>query len=76
MRIGTLPEGVSQAQVWGVSALGGVGFTVSLFIAGLAYDTRELQEQAKVGIFAGTLVSGLLGASLLVLHARRRGRPG
>ena len=76
LRIGTLPEGVSQAQVWGVSALGGVGFTVSLFIAGLAYDTRELQEQAKVGIFAGTLVSGLLGASLLVLHARRRGRPG
>jgi NhaA family Na+:H+ antiporter len=74
--VGTLPEGVARTQVWGVAALGGVGFTVSLFIAGLAYDSTELQEQAKVGIFAGTLVSGLLGAGMLWLHARRRRRAG
>ena len=74
--VGTLPEGVARTQVWGVAALGGVGFTVSLFIAGLAYDSVELQEQAKVGIFAGTLVSGLLGAGALWLHARRRRRAG
>lgn len=61
-------------QVWGVAALGGIGFTVSLFIAQLAFEAPALQEQAKVGIFACSLISGLFGAALLVAMARRRGR--
>ena len=75
-RVGALPDGVSRSQVWGVSALGGIGFTVSLFIAGLAYEMPELQQQAKVGIFAGTIVSGVLGAGLLWRHAGGRGGSG
>jgi Na+:H+ antiporter, NhaA family len=51
--------------VWGVAAVGGIGFTVSLFIAGLAFDDPVLQDQAKVGILAGSIVSGALGAALL-----------
>ena len=73
--VGSLPDGVSRAQVWGVAALGGIGFTVSLFIAGLAFDSTRLQEQAKIGIFAGTLISGAIGAGVLWLHARRGRRP-
>ena len=70
---GTLPEGFQRAQVWGLAALGGIGFTVSLFIANLAYDDAAVVDTAKVGIFAGSLLSGLLGASLLFRRARSDG---
>ena len=71
-RVGALPAGVTPGEVWGAAALAGIGFTVSLFIASLAYDAPELQTQAKVGIFAGSIVSGLLGAGVLVWSAARR----
>jgi Na+:H+ antiporter, NhaA family len=64
--IGALPDGVHRRQVWGIAALGGIGFTVSLFIAQLAYSDPSTIDVAKVGIFAGSLVSGLLGAALLL----------
>ena len=68
---GTLPEGVRRAQVWGLAALGGIGFTVSLFIAQLAYDDPEIVSTAKIGIFAGSLLSAAIGAWLLVRLSRR-----
>ena len=67
--LGSLPEAVSRAQVWGIAALGGIGFTVSLFIAQLAYGDPQVVDTAKVGIFAGSLASGAIGAAIL-LRAR------
>ena len=67
---GTLPEGMPRAQLFGVAAAAGIGFTVSLFIADLAFDDPVLVEQAKVGIFAGSLLAGLLGWAVLS-RARR-----
>ena len=64
--VGVLPSGVTGREVWGAAALAGIGFTVSLFIAGLAFDSPELQNQAKVGIFAASIVGGVLGASILI----------
>ncbi|MBN8868189.1 MAG: Na+/H+ antiporter NhaA [Solirubrobacterales bacterium] len=63
---GTLPEGMRPAQVWGVGALGGIGFTVSLFITDLAFDDTLLTDGAKIGIFLGSIISGALGAALLL----------
>jgi len=71
---GELPDGMRASQAWGVAALGGIGFTVSLFIAQLAFEDPALQEQAKVGIFAGSLISGLFGAALLIALARGQAR--
>ncbi|GAA1435184.1 Na+/H+ antiporter NhaA [Mycobacterium cookii] len=71
--LGRLPQGVSSLHVVAVSAVAGIGFTVSLFIADLAYDDAALTETAKIGIFAGSLVAALLGAALMVLAARRSG---
>jgi Na+:H+ antiporter, NhaA family len=68
---GTLPAGVSRGQVWGLAAIGGIGFTVSLFIAQLAYDDPATIDLAKVGIFAGSILSGLIGALILIALARR-----
>jgi len=65
LRIGTLPDGVGWPSVVGVAALAGVGFTVSIFIAGLAFDGPVLAEQAKIGILIASIVAGLLGTLLL-----------
>jgi len=66
-----LPEGVRWSQLIGVAALAGIGFTVSLFITGLAFQTESGQEAAKVGILAASLLAGLLGALLLARTQRR-----
>ena len=59
------PEDVDRGHVWGIAALGGIGFTVSLFISQLAYEQPEIIEIAKIGIFAGSLVSAAAGVLLL-----------
>jgi NhaA family Na+:H+ antiporter len=68
VRLGTapMPGGASSGKLLGVSTVAGIGFTVALFIAGLAFPAdAELLDQAKVGILAGSLVSGIAGAILL-----------
>jgi NhaA family Na+:H+ antiporter len=64
-RVGTLPQGVSASGVFGVAALGGIGFTVSLFITPLAYGASALADSAKIGILAGSLAGAGLGMALL-----------
>jgi NhaA family Na+:H+ antiporter len=51
--------------VLGLSAIAGIGFTVSLFITELAFTDRLLAEEAKVGIFAASVVAGALGFAIL-----------
>ena len=70
--LGQLPSGVERSHVWGIAALGGIGFTVSIFITGLAFDSVTLLEYAKIGIFAGSLVSAVLGSTILLLATRQR----
>jgi NhaA family Na+:H+ antiporter len=72
---GSLPPDMRRSQVWGVAAVGGIGFTVSLFIAQLAFDDAATADLAKVGIFAGSLTSGLLGTLLILSTRVRRGSP-
>jgi NhaA family Na+:H+ antiporter len=71
VRVGTLPDGVAFRHVVGAGALGGIGFTVSIFIAGLAFEAGPMVDDAKVGILLGSIVSGVLGGVLLVTLARR-----
>jgi NhaA family Na+:H+ antiporter len=66
-----LPEGVGWGQLVGVAALAGIGFTVSLFITSLAFETQAIQDAAKVGILIASLLAGLLGALLLARFRRR-----
>jgi NhaA family Na+:H+ antiporter len=65
LRVGVLPEGVTTRYVWGLAALAGIGFTVSLFIADLAYEDVALRDTAKIGILAGSVSAGLLGSAIL-----------
>ena len=63
--LGRLPAGTGWPHVIGLALIAGIGFTVSLFVAGLAFTDPELIDLAKIGIFTGSLVSGLLGAAVL-----------
>jgi len=58
----TLPRGVTAGHILGGAALSGIGFTVSLLIAGLAFQDAELKDQATVGVLVAAVVSTLLGS--------------
>ena len=64
--IASRPAGTGWLHVWGLSALCGIGFTMSLFIGSMAYGASEtLYDQAKIGVLAGTFVSLVLGYLIL-----------
>ena len=60
-RLAKLPGGVSWRQILGVGLLGGIGFTMSLFIAGLAFGESRLLIDSKLGILLASLVAGVGG---------------
>lgn len=70
--IGTLPSGMDRPYIWGVASLAGIGFTVSLFIADLAFTNGLVTDEAKIGIFLGSIASGLLGTALLLTAGKKR----
>ena len=65
-----LPYGVTWLQFYGVALLGGIGFTMSLFITNLAFTTQTLSTEAKIGILLGSAISGVIGY-LVLLRASR-----
>ncbi|MGP0566059.1 MULTISPECIES: Na+/H+ antiporter NhaA [unclassified Nitrospina] len=74
----SLPGKVTWPQILGVSFLCGIGFTMSLFIGSLAFSLGGLDDRSDVrlGILAGSLVSGLIGAALLNGVLRQKGKTG
>jgi NhaA family Na+:H+ antiporter len=67
VRIGfaALPEGVDWKMLVATGMIAGIGFTVSLFIAGLAFDAADLVDEAKIGILGGSAFIGLAGVLAL-----------
>jgi NhaA family Na+:H+ antiporter len=62
------PGGASWVQIWGLSLLAGIGFTMSLFIGGLAFpDDPLLVDEVKIGVLAGSVLSALAGYAVLRL---------
>jgi len=69
--VGSLPTGVTWRAVSGVAFLGGIGFTVSLFITGLAFDDPHVQDAAKIGVLAASLLAASLGVMILRKESTR-----
>jgi NhaA family Na+:H+ antiporter len=69
-----LPRGVSWSQITAVGLLGGIGFTVSLFVAGLAFTgpLGPLGDSARLGVLTASLLAGVIGAAVLAVGNRRR----
>jgi NhaA family Na+:H+ antiporter len=65
------PVNANWPEIWGVSILCGIGFTMSLFIGGLAFPNQPvLVEEAKIGILTGSAISAVLGFVILRLTTR------
>lgn len=61
----TLPEGSSWKQLWGASILAGIGFTMSIFIANLAFSKKEIIDNSKFAILVASFISCVIGLLLL-----------
>ncbi|WP_448662776.1 Na+/H+ antiporter NhaA [Sphingomonas sp. CJ20] len=71
LRLAQKPAGASWIQVYGVALIAGIGFTMSLFIGGLAFPGRlELVEEVKIGVLAGSILSALAGFAVLRFAGR------
>lgn len=68
IRAGRMPGGLDWPAVAGVAPLKGIGFTIAIFISGLTFEERFLQEQATLAVLAASTAAALLG--LAVLHLR------
>jgi len=68
--LATLPQGVSWRHVCGTACLAGIGFTMALFISGLAFPGTGLESQAKLGILLASLVSAVVGIAILATSRR------
>jgi len=71
LRLARLPDGLSWRQMVGVGAVAGIGFTVSLFITGLAYDDVVLQDAARLAVLATSVVAAAVGSAILAFRPPR-----
>lgn len=73
--LGRLPAGVGWPQLMGAAWLGGIGFTMSLFISQLAFSDPAFAEQAKLGILLASALATAIGLGWLLAVTRRPGAP-
>lgn len=72
LNLAELPEGINFLQIMGVAIIAGVGFTMSIFIANLAFiSDLAYIDSAKIGILIGSLISGIIGAVILKLAGKK-----
>ena len=69
-RLASLPENVNWLHMLGASILGGVGFTMAIFVANLAFEDEAMIATAKLGILAASLLAGVIGFVFLLLQAK------
>ncbi|MDO9356368.1 MAG: Na+/H+ antiporter NhaA [Solirubrobacteraceae bacterium] len=67
-KVGPLPTGVGGSHVFGAAGLAGIGFTVSLFVAELAFSEQELRDEAKIGVLVASVVAAVIGLAVLALR--------
>jgi Na+:H+ antiporter, NhaA family len=65
-KLTSLPDGINFKHLSGAGYLGGIGFTMSIFITLLAFDNKSLIDESKIAVMVGSVISGLIG--YLILH--------
>lgn len=74
LKIASVPQGVNWKQIYAAGILAGIGFTMSLFIANLAFTSEEMLDISKVGILSASFLSGIVG--FLILKKTLKPSPG
>jgi NhaA family Na+:H+ antiporter len=64
--VGQLPDGVTMRHVVGMAGVAGIGFTVSIFVAALAFDDPALTDQATIGVLVASVIAAAVGSFLLI----------
>jgi NhaA family Na+:H+ antiporter len=70
-----MPKGASWLQVYAMSTLCGIGFTMSLFIAGLAFSDPAFDAPVRLGVLGGSILSALASLALFRIAALATARP-
>lgn len=70
--VANLPDGTNWRQMYGVALIAGIGFTMSLFIAGLAFSDPAVFRSARLSVVVGSILSALSGAAVLWWVGRRQ----
>ena len=70
-RLARLPDDLGWPQVVGMAAIAGIGFTVSIFVSGLAYTDDAVRDEAKIGVLVASVLAAGLGSLLLVRSTSR-----
>lgn len=70
LKLCQLPEGVTWPQYYGMALLTGIGFTMSLFIGTLAFETLEHAKDVRLGVLGGSILSGVVGVAVLLLTTK------
>lgn len=71
LKISELPKGVSWGSLSGAAVMAGIGFTMSIFISELAFDSAEVRAQAKMAILIASIIAGLIGMLLIQYFSKR-----
>lgn len=70
LKVAPFPEGMNVTNLFGLSLLAAIGFTMSLFVTSLAFTHEEYMTQAKIGIFVASIIGGVLGYMVLSRQAK------
>ena len=73
--VARLPEGANWKMMFAIASVGGIGFTVSLFVAELAFEAGALQDAAKLGVLGGSTVAAIIGGIALSRACRDKAIP-
>jgi Na+:H+ antiporter, NhaA family len=74
MKFCSLPAGVTWSHIFGTAVLGGIGFTMSLFITELSFNQPAMMDYAKVGVLLGSIGAGVIGLLYLTASSSNRHR--
>jgi NhaA family Na+:H+ antiporter len=72
--IAKLPEGTDWKGILGAAFMAGIGFTMSIFIAELAFEDAEIIKMAKIGIFSASIISAIIGLTLLSSRSKKKAK--
>lgn len=72
MKLARMPDGANWQQIYAMSVLCGIGFTMSLFIGGLAWEHADFNAPVRLGVITGSLLSAIIGSIVFLMAARSR----
>lgn len=71
-KLAVMPSGASWRMLWAVACLGGIGFTMSIFVDTLAFTHPEMIDRGKIAILMGSTAAAILGSVLILLFSKSR----